>query len=33
MQTEVTKCGRSEAGTVPPVADHDIANVGAGGEG
>lgn len=33
MQTKVTKCGRSEAGAVPLVAYHHIANVGVGGEG
>jgi hypothetical protein len=33
MQTEVTKCRRSEAGTLLLIAEHDITNVSAGGEG
>ena len=32
MQTKLTKCGDSEAGTVPQVAYHDIANVAVDGE-
>ena len=34
MQTKLTtKCGRGEAGAVPLVAYHDVANVGVGCEG